>query len=282
MHSGIVRIVLVVTWLMSFCAVMPAADEDQTRSSDPEEVLQTIHDSYYDLGKAGLRRAACYIECKDVLDKFDAGARRVLRRVKYEAIIEPGKSVQVKPRDVPPHFGAEARAGIDMYALGMQKALNDIGNGIDTVARICDPKKLKWLGELKLVEENGQRLIVLDKRNRKKKDEPAIGVIKLDKNDLPEEFRIRKGETWEITKFKTKLRDDMWMITEVDIAKYDAHDRLIERSIIEIDYDREKGIYLPEEMTISQVDKKGKPLDLRNEANPITAKFTNYEVEKRE
>ncbi len=268
--------------------------EEPATGEDAYALLEKTAAAYYDLDEAGLNRAACYLRCNEILKTLDATARRIVQRTTFEGILQPGKGIQVKTRKIPANFGAEARAGIERYRWRMQASLTRIFKKLDVIRIAMRIYRMKNSFDAAIeTGKKGTRLIFTRKNQknesgrrgwrsrRQSRAKLAEISIWLGRNNSITRIEIVGSDEKSVITIKPRTQKSRWMVRVLDVATYDSHDRLKERSIIEVDYTREKGLTLPARITIKTVDKKGKPIQRRNEANPVSVQMNKYEVEKR-
>jgi len=252
-----------------------------------DAILTKIRDSRYDLAAAGLIRAAAYIRAPEIQATLDPAVRSILRRTRLEAIFVPHKPVEVKTRKTPSELTAEGRIGVEIYRSLIEAGLRHVTGGLDFAYNIIDPEKM--LVAFDAVVDSGDdgtvEIMLQKKKTRPIKDEdnPAareyITIIVGKDGLLQRVVSVEKGVRTEIGIGNYKHKD-RWLFKSVDIAKSDAEGRFLERAVIEIDYLTVKGIALPSKISYRALDKDGKPLQRRNEANPVSVEFSDYEVEK--
>lgn len=262
-------------------------------AAEAEKLLRQLAANYYDLGEAGLARAACLVQSRDILEQFDDTARRVLSGAKYEAIFVPGKPVAVHALDVPKDYGMDARNAVTAYSVAAGLVLNGIQGFLQAVPTALDPNRLFVRATIAVKREGGngenRRLIIqsLERlpaaRNRKPgapENETTEIVLDRKGNILSLKRITAKGS--EVIGVTTESWDGKWAIRSLDIAKYDEQDRLFERTIIAIQYVRVKGLLLPAKVSSKAVNKDGELLRRRSEPNPVAIQFSRYKVDARE
>ncbi|MBN2711217.1 MAG: hypothetical protein JXR97_02145 [Planctomycetes bacterium] len=269
------------------------------RSEEKEAltVIKAIGESYYDLGEAGLRRAQCYVSSKEIQDTLDVAARNVIRLTKFEAILEPGGKFEVKPRDISPRNGPAVRAGIHLYAAMLQKYIAEVDRILKFIPNIMKPKLLDSVFDVSYEKAGDESWIVLESKRKEKVTlppkenggEPVVDLkaaeayaITLDKKGMLSKIRKISKDGTEETNLKLQVKDGKWAIKEMDYSKFDKQERLMERTIIQVKFTTKSGLMLPAKITLKAVDKKGKAIDRRDEPNPLTMTFTDYEIEERE
>jgi len=263
-------------------------------------LLRNLSDSYYDLADAGLARASCYVQSREILAEMDATAKRVISGAKYQAVFVPGKPIVVKPHDVPKNFGIDARNGITIYAVGATAVLNMVFGFVGMVPKVLDPEAIEQHGTIALRPAGtGYDIVITSKAQVGPGGKPVlpwtrknftedqlkpkeIVVVSVDRNGRLLKVKKTTAKGHELVRIKTAALDKKWGIAQLDVAKYDLQDRLIERRMATIAYSRHKGLHLPSKVTMKAVNSKGKLVRRRGEPNPVSIRFSQYRVEKRE
>ncbi len=93
---------------------------------------------------------------------------------------------------------------------------------------------------------------------------------------------ITNSQGKSVISIKPQRYKKCWAIRELDITKYDKDDCFDERILTQITYVYPQNIMLPASIVSHLVDKKGVPIERRNEANPVSFNFADYEVEIKE
>jgi hypothetical protein len=91
----------------------------------------------------------------------------------------------------------------------------------------------------------------------------------------------RKEDGLDKTRIKTKKVGKKWLLQDLDHAKFDAQDRLIERNLIRYTFSYKSGVYVPKKLTLKLLDSKGKLIKRQDDPNPITIDFSSHQVEVR-
>jgi len=269
----------------------------------PSDLLRRLSEQYYDLDRAGLSRASCFVESREILDQLDDTAKALLRKPDFEAILVPGKPVTVKVRDLPANYGPEARKGVAAYCLGATLVLDVVFGALDAIPDLLAPERVTAIYDVELAGRPGEWRIVLTskatgdadgkrvplrqrreaRREGTEGDQPKERVtLTLDKNDRVQSIRKQTGKGVQETKVTCETAGSQWLISGLDIADYDEQERLFQRQVVAISYSRQNGIYLPTRVSSKAVDKEGHLLHRRDEADPVTIRFTQYRVERRE
>lgn len=275
----------------------PPAGAKDAGAADPaaeaEQLLRQLAASYYDVGEAGLARAACLVQSRDILDQFDDTAKRVLGGAKYEAVFVPGKPVAVHALDVPKEYGMDARTAVTAYSVAAGVVLNAIQGFLQAVPNALDPEKVLARASITVRREgtNGEnrRLVIqsLELLPAGKNRKPGVPEhetteILLDRKGTLLSVRRITAKGAELIGVTTETWDGKWAIRSLDIAKYDDQERLFERTIISIQYLAVKGLHLPAKITSKSVNKDGEVRRRRGEANPVAIQFSRYQVDARE
>jgi hypothetical protein len=266
---------------------------------DPRDLLRRLSGQYYDVGQAGLARASCFVESREILDQLDDTAKTLLKRPDFEAVLVPGKPVVVKVQDLPPEYGAEARKGGAAYCLGAALVLNAVFGALNTVPDLLDPQRVAerydiqldgspgaWrivLTSTALVDEDGKAVPFGQQRVGLAKTQPRERLmIALDRNDRVRSIRKATATGTQEIGVSSDEVEKHWLITGLDIANYDEQERLVQRQIVSISYTRHKGLHLPSRISSKAVDRDGRVLRRRDEPNPVTIRFSRYRIELRE
>lgn len=106
-------------------------------------------------------------------------------------------------------------------------------------------------------------------------------VITVSANDQLTQIDVAYPETRDVLKIDVQVKDDKWLIRKLDIASYDKQNRLDERDVTEIKYTTKKGLLLMSKIVLKLADKKGKPIQRRDQVNPVEIDFSKYEVDKK-
>ncbi len=265
----------------------------------PHDLLAKLSSQYYDLGRAGLARASCYVESKEILAQFDKTARAILQQPDYEAVIVPGKAVTVKARELPAAYGRDARAGVGVFCLGAQVVLNLVFKTLADIPDLLDPERVTQDYDVSLEGTAGAWRLVLDSKAtvdrkgrrilpRERPDADADVrprehiVLALDRDDRLRTITRATAEQTEKTEVALQEADGRWLIKSLDVGAYDQEGRLIERRVLELRHVAQKGIFLPSRLSSKVVDAKGRTVHRRDEANPVTIRFSQYRVELRQ
>ncbi len=266
----------------------------------PERVLRQLSEQYYDVVDAGLARASCYVESREILREFDDRARKILSKPDYEAVIVPGKPVIVKARDIPQQYWKEARAGVAAYSLAATLVLNAMFGALNAVPELLDPDELAGKYDIQLggkpgarrielvakamVTEDGKRVLPWQRKGEHSGLRPKEHiVIALDKKDrLHTITKTTVAGSEETVVELEETRDGRWLVAGLDISKRDDRERLVERRQFTISYTEQKGVLLPSKVRSKAVDKEGKTIRRRDEPNPVSIRFSRYRVELRE
>lgn len=270
---------------------------------EPTDLLRRLSEEYYDLGRAGLARASCFVESREILDQLDDTAKALLKKPDFEAVLVPGKPVAVKVRDLPANYGPEAREGVTAYCLAATLVLNVVFGALNAVPDLLDPERVTATHEVALAGRPGERRLLLtpkgtadadgrrgplrprrDARREGAEGDPPAGriTLSLDKHDRIRALHRQTADGTQETKVTCETAGTQWLVTGLDIADYDEQERLVQRQIVTIDYTLQDGLRLPARISSKAVDKEGHLLRRRNEANPVTIRFTQYRVERRE
>ena len=119
-------------------------------------------------------------------------------------------------------------------------------------------------------------------KDKPKDDDWDTIVYEVTRDGLPEKIEMSGAKGRTVFDLKATKHKDRWALKQVDLAKYDAEGGLEERSVFEISWVPQKGILLPAKILYKVVDKKGEPVKRRNEPNPSSMEFSDYEVELKE
>lgn len=105
------------------------------------DVLLEIAESYYDYDLAGLNRISCYVKSPEILAGLDYSARKAVGGTKYETVIVPGKSIEVKMQDVSSKHGPDVRGSMLAFSKKMERWLNTLMTHLVTFPKAIHPKK---------------------------------------------------------------------------------------------------------------------------------------------
>jgi hypothetical protein len=272
----------------------------RSAETTPRDLLAKLSSQYYDLAQAGLARASCYVESREILAQLDQTARTLLKGPNYEATIVPGKPVTVKVRDLPENYGRDARAGVSVFCLGAQVVLDAVFKTLTGIPELLDPERVyknydvslagtpgAWqvvLDSKALVDHTGRRLLLRERREDRASDaRPAEHIVlTLDRDGRLHAVTRVTAEQTEKTEVTLQQVDDRWLVKALDTRTCDPQDRLIERRILSLTYSANQGIYLPTRLSSRVVDADGRTVHRRNEANPVTIRLSQYRVELRQ
>lgn len=294
-------------------------DKNKITTEAAWEMLRKTSESYYNIEKQGVTRYACYVKMPEIAKSKDFRNNFILTNVNYELIWEKDKPAQVKARDLMPSFRQDARVEAETYARLMEaeyRGFVKIINPIQTFFSFLDtmdkdkfeitasldgkltrieigPKKPQEPAEEAGKPEPADKPADMhgpppeergkDKDRAKVKDIPVDDsftvVIWLNKDYQIPKFEFsnnREKVAATITPTKSKK---FWNMGKLDVIKKNPKDEFVERTLINYAYEYPKNIMLPSTITVTKVDKSGKTLERRNEVNPVSINFTQYEVE---
>lgn len=265
----------------------------------PDELLKHTIQTYYNPSDHGLKRAACYVTCPEIIKLLDSGLRNLIQSTDFEAIIKPGQAVDVKARNIPGHYGHEARKAIAKHQEKLERQLKIIFNSFDVVKRIFSVSKN--LSNFELTTESEKRLTKITvkpkqaksrRRNPKKPLKKRLSknnqtgfdqlIIWITKDYIIDKIEITGPQGESVVKVKSSKYRKCWTARQVDITKYDRDECFDQRTLIKINYTYPQNIMMPSSIIFTLLDKKGIPLERRNEANPVSVKFADYQVELKE
>ncbi|MBI4834733.1 MAG: hypothetical protein HY811_07955 [Planctomycetes bacterium] len=278
------------------------AKEDKEETAG--EILQKCADSYYDLTKEELRRYTCFIKSPEIVKSVNLRSKVILDNVDYELAWEPNKPVTVKPREIPPYFGEDGREDTRICAQLMELAMRQLFQAANPVNEVV--KALNSLSD----EDKYEMVLSKDLRNLnkveaipKKKEKSEKKTPRLrdrskketeEKNPF-ESLAIWINKDYQITKFELRTEKEkligtitpqkynkLWGIKQLDITKADNEDNFLDRITIDFTYTYQDKFMLFSSMKFTMLDSKGKVLERRNEVNPISVTFSQYEIEKKE
>ncbi|MBF0196309.1 MAG: hypothetical protein HQL32_01295 [Planctomycetes bacterium] len=271
--------------LLLLCPFMPAAEE-----KSPSEVLELLHESYYDYDKFGLNRAACYVYSREFLSFVDPKVSKFLRRAKYEAVIKPGEPITVQALKIPVEYNEEGKEGLKGYAKAIEDWLNEVHGHVDNVRKAMSPDGFLKDVPFQWKEGKEGRVMFFGEK-------PLFGnldVVKSDKEPQKESFEIhltrsgqldrfiaRKADHTEDMDFKVKKISKSWLLEEIDVTKTDLQGRVLERNEVKFSYASKNKIYLIKKIMMRILDAKGRITKRRDRPNPVSLDFTNYIVEVR-
>jgi hypothetical protein len=275
--------------------------ESDTESKEltPAEILAQTAETYYDPAVHGLKRAAAYVTCPEIVDLFDNTVKNIIRNTKFEAIIEPGEGIKVKTRDIPAQYGPEARKTIHLYQEGLERQLTTVYQTLNLVQKLLLFKEDQ--PGLEINAEPDKKLTKLTITTKKpitkkrpfgrnpKKPAPAneepvaeITILWITKDYMIDKAEITNGQGKSVITVKHQRYKKCWALKELAIAKYDKDDCFEERIVSQITYAYPQNIMLPSIITSQLLDKKWGLIERRNEANPVSFNFADYEVELKE
>ena len=160
---------------------------------------------------------------------------------------------------------------------------------------VLDPDKIQKAFDVRLAEEKkSTRLILERKKNeprrpldrlREKLKRPTaereydLITLTLNADMLLEKIELSGWEGSREIRVSNQKYKKQWALKQVDMTTTDDEKRFDERLAITIDYVDPQGILLPSKYSFHNLEKDGKLLVRRNEANPVTVQFKNYQVE---
>ncbi|MFA5795102.1 MAG: hypothetical protein WC980_08600 [Candidatus Brocadiia bacterium] len=291
-------------------------DKIKNPSESAEDTLQKVRDSYYTIEKQGVTRYACFVKIPEIAKSRDFRNNFILTNVNYELIWERDKPVQVKARDLPAYFRPEAKFEAETYARMMQDAyqeLSKITYPVQIFFKLLDSVDKTKLEITALPDGKLTRINITPKTKEKGSDTKKQEPQPLEPKDSPDPEQPNKEKTksptplsndesfsvaiwcnkdYQITKFETANKREnifaiispvkykkLWNMGKLDITKKNAKNEFLERTLINYLYEYPKNIMIPSSIAITKVDKAGKPLERRNEPNPVTIQFNQYEIE---
>jgi len=308
-----------------FCSFLSA-------ETPPQEVLKDIYESYYDYDEVGLNRVSCLVKSPEIFEKFDSKAKKNLSKIKIEAVMVPGKTIDIRPHEtVNLKRGGPEMMAAQTFSSKTERWLTQIFDHLESVPEYINPEnlsqyKFSWVeGEegkiMKLTMEEAEQNNVKDQPLKKEKEKerlkgaPQKGkaknkgknkkVVNVKNNPMPFQQKkanqgpkgnmeiqltssgylhkiiFEKGEESEDIRIKTKKSGKKWLIEDFDVAKFDDQKRLIERNLIRYNYITRSGVVVPQKVTLKALDSKGRLVDRREEANPVTIIFSGHQVEVR-
>ena len=296
--------------------------ENENKSPSPSEValeqLNKCADTFYTQEKAKVTRISCFVQAPEIFKAQEYRSRYILEKVDYEMIWEQDKSLTVKPRDIPPYFGWEAKGEAEVYAKVMAAQLQEFLKFTDPVSEVI--KQVKTLqktecyditsapdGKLQKIELNIKDAEKARRRHRKTDRSKEEDSLKEEK--LPDNITVWLNADYQITRlesldYKEKIvgvltpvkYSKMWNVGQLDITTYkvtrtekeDSGETVPppslafkERTKMAFTYANpiEKVMAILN-LQITRLDKDGKTLVRRNEPNPVNITFTKHEVEK--
>ena len=297
--------ILLSGWLFSAMMMFSYGREEEVKDKksgeellSPVEILTKTVESYYDLEDHGLKRAVCFVKSPEFIKSLDAGMRRIVEPVKYEAIIEPGEDIKVKARQIPPNYGLDARDSIEEYEKQLARQLTQINYLINSPIELIkfilkDPSfNLTTEADGKLTKITVARKEMPPQRRsrrgaRQERSGPAESVkalpenmvIWVTKDCIVDKMELVDKQGKSILDIKSHRYQKYWTIKQLDIVKYDEEGRLDERTYLDIAHGYPQTMMLPTCIKLSLLDEAGHLIERRNEVNPVSVNFSDYEVE---
>ncbi|MEW6025669.1 MAG: hypothetical protein AB1599_00030 [Planctomycetota bacterium] len=210
------------------------------------EQLQKCADSFYTQQKAKVTRIACFVQAPEIFKVQQYRSRYILEKVDYEMIWEEDKPITVKPRDIPPYFGWEAKAEAELYAKAMAAQLQEfskITNMVQEIIRQITVLQKTERYEIKSSAEGKLQKIELflkdsEKPKRPRSNRKGRGAREEDKDvggrdSLPDSITLWLNVDFQITRLeilgaKEKVAgtvmpvkyNKMWNIGQMDVTTY--------------------------------------------------------------
>ncbi|MBI5778557.1 MAG: hypothetical protein HZA49_03765 [Planctomycetes bacterium] len=296
--------------------------EDEDKPPSPAEValeqLNKCADAFYTQEKAKVTRIACFVLAPEIFKSQAYRSRYILEKVDYEMIWDQDNPLSVKPRDIPPYFGWEAKAEAELYAKVMAAQLQEISKITNPVSEII--KQLTALQkteryELKSSPDGKLHKIELTVKDTEKPKRRHRKTDRSKEEELPKEEKtpdniiLWLNTDYQITRLEiigyrektvgvlTPVKyNKLWNIGQLDVTTYkitrsekeDSGESVPPPSFIF--KDRTKVVFaytnpvdkvmVISNLQITRMDSDGKALVRRNEPNPVNIAFTKHEVEK--
>jgi hypothetical protein len=138
---------------------------------EAKTTLINLAESCYNHESAGLNRASCMIESSDIANALDAGSKRLVNSMDFEAIFTADHKVEVKAKNIPNRLGPEGVMGAKMFTVKVEVWLNKMLKYLDDLPKTIHPEQGLKNYEIQWEEGREGRVIKLFKNAESKKDQ---------------------------------------------------------------------------------------------------------------